>query len=178
MLCEEGGHGGSVHEDVLMVLVVSPPGAVLFSEEGGDLADEDVLPRDAEAGDDGPVVAHAPMIRLLVAQRAVQTIAEVEGKNATRSQGIRGCRQRALDRSLVREVVEYVPHGDDRIAFGQRIVRKDQLPDVRARGRLARDLEHGRRRVGRDHAVAGVNEVAGQETAATAELEDRKSTRL
>ena len=44
--------------------------------------------------------------------------------------------------------------------------------DVRGRrGVVAGELEHGRRGIGRDHQVAGVDEVAGEEPAAAPELE-------
>ena len=55
----------SVHEDVVVALVVAPPSPVFCSDEGGDLADEDVGLGKAEARDDRPVVGDAARVGLV-----------------------------------------------------------------------------------------------------------------
>jgi hypothetical protein len=62
--------------------------------------------------------------------------------------------------------------GDDGVAVGDGILRQHQLPDpFGARGDLLRELEHGVRCVGREHAVTGVDEVPREEPAPAAELD-------
>ena len=52
------------------------------------------------------------------------------------------------------------------------VVGQDELVGVRGPGGVvAGELEHGRRGVGRDHLMAGVDEVAGEEPAAAPELQ-------
>lgn len=67
-----------------------------------------------------------------------------------------------------------MPDRDDRVRLRDRIVRKDQLPDLpRIPGVRPRQLEHRGRGIGRDHPVTRVDQVSSEESTAAAELDDQ-----
>ena len=67
---------------------------------------------------------------------------------------------------------------DDRISVGNRIVGQHDLQHgVRIGGGLPREGEHCRRRIGRDHVMPGVDEVAREQPAPAPELDDHTASR-
>ena len=62
--------------------------------------------------------------------------------------------------------------GDDRVALGNRVVREDELPNLGVGNGLPSQSQHRGRGVGCDDAVAGLDEMPGEEPAPAAELDD------
>src|SRR5439155_1549375 len=92
------------------------------------------------------------------------------GRRATTDDG-------AHDGGWVVEVVEGVSDGDDGVGGRNGVVGERQQADLLGvRCVLASQLEHGRRGVGGDHAVTGVDEVLGQEPAAATQLDDHSTS--
>jgi hypothetical protein len=99
-------------------------------------------------------------------------VADIEGEHATGAQRRCDRDKRAVEGALAGEVVERMSDRDDRVGLGQPLVCQREPANLSAITHdLARDLKHRRRRVGRDHAMAGGDQRFGQLTAAAAELQ-------
>jgi hypothetical protein len=103
----------------------------------------------------------------------VRQVEEVERQHAAEEQRGGDRRQGAVERCLVREVAQHVPHRHQGVCSGDGVVRqREALDALGVRDVFSCQGHHGRRRVGGDHPVTGVDEVPGQLPAAAAELDD------
>jgi hypothetical protein len=174
VLGEEPGHEARVDQDVLVAFVVAAPGAVLVPKEHGHLADERGWGGRRALGDDGPLVGHPGPDGEARSGFGVAEVAEIQRHEAARPQGLCDRDEGSVDRGGFGEVAQLVPDRDDRVRVRDRIVRKDQLPDLpRIPGVRPRQLEHRGRGIGRDHPVTRVDQVSSEESAAAAELDDQ-----
>ena len=160
-----------------MPLVVSTPGAVVAADEGGDLPNKPVVRWSREPGDDGPVITDVPNVRCVASGGAPLEVAEVDGKHAAGAERFRDRGQRTPYSGFVTQIVQDVPDRNDRIRVRERVVREHDLADVfRISGNVACQLEHRRRRVSRHNAMSSVEEMPGENTTPTADLNDQASS--
>lgn len=79
-----------------------------------------------------------------------------------------------MDAGEVGEVIEHMAAADHGVGSGERVVGQDEQAQLlHPRSSRARQLQHRRRGVGGDHAMAGGDQLLGQQAAATADLEDQ-----
>jgi len=124
-------------------------------------ANEPVGRRDRKVGHDRPVVPDPANVASFTSSLGVREVAEIEREYAVGSERLRDGHERAVDRGRIWEVVQDVADGDDRVGSRDRVVGKHELADVlRLTRDLTRDVEHRRRRVGREHPMSGVEEGA------------------
>ena len=100
-------------------------------------------------------------------------IAQVDREQTAGADGPSDRDQGLIDGGSVREVVENVADGDDRVRLRQGILRENEPANVIGSSRIrARQLEHRPRGVGGEDAVPGVDELPRQQAAPASELED------
>ncbi len=109
---------------------------------------------------------------LVDARRRPLEVAQVGGEDPAGAQRARQGHQRRVDVVGRWQVVERVADAHHRVGVGNRVDRQRQPFDrLRARRGRTREVEHRRRRVGREHAEAGVDEIPGEQPAPTPELQ-------
>lgn len=124
-----------------------------------------------ELRDEGPVRPDPASGRLAGPEQGELQVFEVDRQHAGRAERLRYADERPVKRVRIRQVVEDVADGHDRVGGRQRIVGQGQSADLGGARRVPGQVEHRRRGVGRDDPMTRLDEVAGEKAAPAPELE-------